>query len=559
VNTAWRPLLRPHGLLIVLAIFFALASMTVGTVMVLNDLRDMRADVEGDTRATVQLLDEHVNRLLDNAELMVLRVADRVVDQGLIAAVGLSGNRASLTAMRRDTPYVANIYLVDPAGRVVYDAEGFHPPGTSFADQAWVKAVRAEGATDTYVGPAIFDDAARRVAFPVARRVTDATGALLGFVAVLVDTNSFKALYQRVEIGQALVLGVARLDGSVLVRQPSRPEETGRPVSGTNLFEHLSRAAEDTFRGQSPHDQMLRVVAYRTLAGRNLIAWAGVSEEDALDAWRRRSTRVAMVVGGVMLVLLTVIVLLGRQVSREHKAAVELACLNRDLERSNADLEQFAYVASHDLKEPLRNIASYVQLLERRYRGRLDPDADAFIGYTVEGVRRMQAIINELLAYSRIGTGQLTLAPVQAGALVSSALAHLKSVIAEAQAVVEVKGPLPVVQADATQLGSLFQNLIANALKYRRDDVRAEVLIGCEDRGSLYAFYVRDNGIGIDQQYHRQIFDLFKRLHSRDSYGGTGIGLAICQRVVERHGGRIWVESEAGRGSTFWFTLPKRG
>jgi light-regulated signal transduction histidine kinase (bacteriophytochrome) len=147
--------------------------------------------------------------------------------------------------------------------------------------------------------------------------------------------------------------------------------------------------------------------------------------------------------------------------------------------------------------------------------------------------------------------------PVQAGALVSTALAHLKGVISEAQAAVEVRGPLPVVEADSGQIGSLFQNLIANALKYRRDDVRSEVVIGCEDRGALWAFYIKDNGIGIDPQYHRQIFDLFKRLHPRDRFPGTGIGLAICQRVVERHGGKIWVESAAGKGSTFWFSLPK--
>jgi light-regulated signal transduction histidine kinase (bacteriophytochrome) len=260
----------------------------------------------------------------------------------------------------------------------------------------------------------------------------------------------------------------------------------------------------------------------------------------------------------VLAAVLGLTALLLRELNREERASAELVNLNRDLERSNADLEQFAYVASHDLKEPLRNIASYVQLLQRRYQGRLDPDADAFIGYTVDGVRRMQSIINELLAYSRIGTGQLTLVPVQAGILVSTALAHLKGVIAEAQAVVEVKGPLPVVEADAAQLGSLFQNLIGNALKYRRDDARPEVVVGCEDRGDRWEFFVQDNGIGIDQQYHRQIFDLFKRLHPRDRYPGSGIGLAICQRVVERHGGRIWVESQAGKGSTFWFSLPKR-
>ncbi|HSV28830.1 MAG TPA: ATP-binding protein [Candidatus Omnitrophota bacterium] len=263
---------------------------------------------------------------------------------------------------------------------------------------------------------------------------------------------------------------------------------------------------------------------------------------------------VAVVAVGLMAAL---VVMLLRQWRHERGAARDLAELNRELERSNADLEQFAYVASHDLKEPLRNISSYVQLLQRRYQGKLDPDADAFIGYTVEGVRRMQAIIHELLAYSRIGTGTLNLQPIQAGAAVSSALAQLKTVIAEAQAAVEIKGPLPVVMADSVQLASLFQNLIGNGIKYRRPEVRPEVTVGVEDKGAHWAFFVRDNGIGIESQYHAQIFELFKRLHPRGHYQGTGIGLSVCKRVVERHGGQIWVDSQAGFGSTFWFTLPK--
>lgn len=278
----------------------------------------------------------------------------------------------------------------------------------------------------------------------------------------------------------------------------------------------------------------------------------------AFDAWMARSLRLAGLVLAGLGVVAALAWVMARELAQARRTAATLSALNRDLERSNTDLEQFAYIASHDLKEPLRNIASYVQLLQRRYAGRLDGDADAFIGYTVDGVRRMQAIITELLAYSRIGTGHLTLVPVQAGALVSSALASLKSVITDAQAAVEVHGQLPVVEADAALLGSLFQNLIGNGLKYRRDDVRPEITVGCRDQGAEWAFWVRDNGIGIEPEYHQQIFHLFKRLHPRDRYHGTGIGLTICQRVVERHGGRIWVESEPGKGSTFWFTLPKR-
>ncbi|MEW5727150.1 MAG: ATP-binding protein, partial [Pseudomonadota bacterium] len=354
-------------------------------------------------------------------------------------------------------------------------------------------------------------------------------------------------------------LGIHALDGATVARQPLRAEDLspGATRDAPLFAGHLDRAPVGTFREPARSGGVPRVVSYRLVEPRRLVVWVAAAAEEDVVLWRQRAVRVAVLVAAGLVVMASLTVLLVRELTRQRKAAQALEVLNQDLERSNADLEQFAYIASHDLKEPLRNIASYVQLLQRRYEGKLDPDADAFIGYTVDGVRRMQAIINELLAYSRVGTGKLVLAQIQAGAAVSTALAQLKTVIAEAQAAVEVKGPLPVVSADPPQLASLFQNLIGNGVKYRRPDVRPEVTIGAVDQGPEWAFYVADNGIGIEPQYHDQIFDLFKRLHARDRYGGTGIGLATCKRVVGRHGGRIWVESVPGQGSTFWFTLPK--
>jgi len=540
-----------------MAVFYAVVSGAVGGLVISTDRDETQNAVESRVSAVTQLLDEHANRTLDAAELVVDRVADRAAEIGLLATAGTPASRALISGMLEAAPYLGNIYLVDNSGRLVLDARGFHPSGSSFAERDWVKGLRGDGA-QSVVGQVSFDDASRTFTFAVARRITDHSGKWIGIAAALVDVDYFKRFYQKLDIGPSPALGIYRLDGAALVRQPLKMEDIGRNFASSALFTtHLPENPIGIYRGRSPYDAVERVVSYRLLHGRKLVVWVGVDEVEALDGWRARTLRslTLMLAGfGVMAGLTWVLV---GELARERRASAELGSLNRDLARSNADLEQFAYIASHDLKEPLRNIASYVQLLQRRYQGKLDPDADAFIGYTVEGVRRMQAIISELLAYSRIGTGQLHLVPVQAGALVSTALAHLKGVISEAQAAVEVRGPLPVVEADSGQLGSLFQNLIGNALKYRRDDVRTEVVVGCEDRGALWAFYVKDNGIGIDPQYHSQIFDLFKRLHPRDRFPGTGIGLAVCQRVVERHGGRIWVESQAGKGSTFWFSLPK--
>jgi signal transduction histidine kinase len=225
------------------------------------------------------------------------------------------------------------------------------------------------------------------------------------------------------------------------------------------------------------------------------------------------------------------------------------------LEEQNAELEQFAYVASHDLQEPLRIVISYVQLLSRRYEGQLDEDADLFIKYIVEGALRMKDLISGLLDYSRLGRRGQPFAFTACEGVLTRVLANLQVAIEERGAEIR-HTPLPVVWGDAMQLGQLFQNLLSNAIKFC--DGRPQVDIGARQEGEEWLFWVRDNGIGLDLQYAERIFAIFQRLHTIEEYPGTGIGLAICKKIVERHNGRLWVESETGQGSTFFFTLPAR-
>ncbi len=245
-------------------------------------------------------------------------------------------------------------------------------------------------------------------------------------------------------------------------------------------------------------------------------------------------------------------------ITQQKQAEEALARRTQDLVRSNEELERFAYVASHDLQEPLRMVSSYLQLIERRYTQVLDQDGKEFIRFAVDGAARMKGLINDLLAYSRVGTRGKAFAPVDLNQTLADVLQNLQMAVEEAGAQIE-SAPLPVVMADDRQMEQLFQNLIANAIKFRRPGVAPQIVIACEEKDQEYLFTVKDNGIGIEPAYLKKIFVLFQRLHTQQEYPGSGIGLAISQRIVERHGGRIWVESVPGEGSSLFFTIPRSG
>jgi light-regulated signal transduction histidine kinase (bacteriophytochrome) len=259
----------------------------------------------------------------------------------------------------------------------------------------------------------------------------------------------------------------------------------------------------------------------------------------------------------------TVGIQIGQFIARMHAEAAlreandELERQAQELMRSNAELQQFAYVASHDLQEPLRMISSYTQLIMRRYGDRLDKEAREFMDYVVDGAGRMKQLIEDILAYSRVGTRGREFRKAQSGNALKKALINLRGSIEAAGATV-THDALPEVEADEPQLAQLFQNLIGNALKFKGNEA-PRVHVSIAELPNAWEFSIQDNGIGIDAQYFDRIFMVFQRLHSKGEYDGTGIGLAICKKVVDRHGGRIRVESEPGRGSTFFFTLPRRG
>ncbi len=285
--------------------------------------------------------------------------------------------------------------------------------------------------------------------------------------------------------------------------------------------------------------------------------------EGRMDLWLDVSAD-PLYLAGRLHVLLSMNNITARKVAEEclrasrrqlEQANEYLAQTARELARSNEDLQQFAYVASHDLQEPLRMVNGFLKLLDERYKGQLDDQARQYVNFAVEGTTRMSHLVRDLLEYSGVDRRGKKLEPTNAELALQGALANLRGAIQEAGAAV-TNEPLPTIRSDATQLMQLLQNLIGNAVKFRREDCPCKTHVGAKRDGDNWIFSVSDNGIGMEPQHLDRIFVIFQRLHTRDKYSGTGIGLAICKKIVERHSGRIWVESTPGQGSTFYFTLP---
>jgi light-regulated signal transduction histidine kinase (bacteriophytochrome) len=266
-----------------------------------------------------------------------------------------------------------------------------------------------------------------------------------------------------------------------------------------------------------------------------------------------------LLVGGVFAVLLAFTLFWNRRLTREIERRKKVEEQNRlyteELALSNVDLQQFAYVASHDLQEPLRMISGYLQLIERRYKDKLDDDANTFIHYAVDGANRLQALIGGLLEFSRVRTHGKVFAAVDIGAVLDGVCRDLQPLIVESGATVFYER-MPIITGDEAQSTRLLQNLLQNALKFRKEGIPPKIDISVVTTVEHHLFCVKDNGIGIEPQYFERIFTIFQRLHTREEYPGTGIGLSICKRIVERHGGSIWLESTPGTGTSFYFSIP---
>jgi len=496
----------------------------------------------------------------------------------------------------------------DFVGKEVHD---LYPQSPAVADKhfAMDQDLWRNSGSQNYEIPVVTRDGRTRHTIYYKATFTQEGGEVAGLIGAIIDITARKEAEQ----GQAIEYAVTRLLAEAHTVEEAMPVVIRRLCEGLGYSygarwvhepkEHILRSVE-SWAENDPGIEAFRAMSTQRIetkpdspGGLNRRVWItgepvwmpDVAKEDKLarrgDATRaglRSAFAFPILVGGefygvmeffsrevrprderVIEIAQTAGIQIGQFIARMQAEAAlrdandELERQARELMRSNAELQQFAYVASHDLQEPLRMISSYTQLLQRRYGDRFDKEAREFMDFVVDGATRMKQLIEDILAYSRIGTRGRDFKTVQSEAAFRKAVVNLRGSI-EARGATVTSDALPEVEADEAQLAQLFQNLIGNALKFAGEQP-PKVHVSAADRGDACEFAVRDNGIGIDPQYFERIFMVFQRLHGKSEYPGTGIGLAICKKVVDRHGGRIRVESQPGQGSTFYFTLPRKG
>lgn len=467
--------------------------------------------------------------------------------------------------------YYSWLGLTDATGHLIASTDQPLPQGTVETIPEWHTILQREPVRllfDLFDADSHEPGGGPSVGF--AAPIRDSTESFQGVVASRVPIDRLKPILEqesRLREGKDDIHDWLLLDqkGTIVIEKlpPNSPGETNRPLLRSSALAMADPnpgfVEEMDERRQVPVlTGYARTKGYDSFRG---FDWIVLIRVDRAQAYAPID-RLVWTVGGIGLLVTVPLTGFGIWASwklgREHRnvmtARQDLEHSVKELARSNAELQQFAYVASHDLQEPLRMVSSYTQLLAKRYRGRLDADADDFIGFAVDGAARMQKLIQDLLAYSRVGTRNLERQAVSMDSVLEYATDMLQLVIKGTDAAVTHES-LPSIKVDERQMTQLFQNLISNAIKFRGQEP-PRIHVSATRLDGEWLFSVHDNGIGIEPQYADRIFVIFQRLHNRDDYPGTGIGLAICKKIVERHGGRIWMESEPGKGSTFFFTVP---
>lgn len=452
---------------------------------------------------------------------------------------------------------VTSYHLFDVQGNAVLGAARESAQNDfNVADRKWFQTLRTKPGQDAVLSEVVVSKSTGLPGMVFAHAIRGPDGSFRGALGAHMELGWFQALIDHLEIGrEGLVTLRHRDDARLIVRRPRVEAEVNANRSGL-LDLHMSDVSSAQGQFRSAIDGIERIYAFRGLDQYPLAVVVAVSPADYLRAWKAQTIVTVL----VALLLGAVQVTAYRRLSRAYRSSVSLARelerANTNLERSNAELEEFAYVASHDLQTPLRNISCFSQLLARRAADRLDGECAEFLGFITGNAKRMSELILDLLTYARVSRQQAAPEPEPVAEAIAQTLKDVEADIAACGAVVTV-GPLPAVPVSRSHLESLFGNLLSNSLKYRSPERRLEISItATATKRGMWEFAVSDNGIGIEPEYWEKIFAIFQRLHTEDKYEGSGIGLALCRRIVHHWGGEIWVTSEPGTGSIFHFTLP---
>lgn len=465
--------------------------------------------------------------------------------------------RATMEQSLRGFDAVLNYRVIDINGDAVLGVGRAAPEAKlNVADRRWFQVLSQNPDRDFVLSEVLISRASGKAGIALARPVRDPEQGFAGAVIAYIDLDWLQSLIEQLDIGeQGLVTLRLRESAQLVLRRPQVVEQLNESNTGLMaLYQSPATRADGEF--VSAIDNLERLYAFRSLPHFPLAVVVALSRSHYLDTWHGQALMTGILALFLTAIQLTVYRRLNQAYGDTVAMATELQRSNLNLERSNAELEEFAYIASHDLQTPLRNIASFSQLLERRYHGQLDEDGRDFIDFIVTNATRMSGLIQDLLAYARISRTDSQTPPIDSGIVLEQVLADLKPQITATEAHIN-RGRLPWVTTSPHQLSSLFTNLIENALKYHQPDRPPQIGIFAEPgEGGFWHFRVSDNGIGIAREHWQQIFAIFQRLHTVDAYPGNGVGLALCRRIVHRWGGTIWVESVPGEGSTFHFTAP---
>jgi|AGTN01.3.fsa_nt_gi Bacteriophytochrome (light-regulated signal transduction histidine kinase) len=545
------------GILVPATLLF-LAAATIALVWTLH-AAEIRREQERAHRTTsvrlesvTQALAEQTERTLTGINVAILYLRDAWLD----------GPEAFEQAIASVTPVVMaegnfGVVVSDADGQAIYSSFSGSQGPANYADRDYFQAQREAADDSLFAGKPVMGRVSNRMIVPFSRKIVDARGRFAGVVAVTVPPEELIRIDEHMNMGPRAGVSVVGTDRVIRAASARMPGLGAVPVVGAQVppDRPYFSADQGVFTATGSADGEARLFAFRRLKHFPLVVVATETLSDVAGtlATRRRELLAlsALATGAIALFALTVAGLF-RALAQRNRSLIEKS---QALERSNNDLEQFAFVASHDLREPLRMVSSFMGLLERRLHGSLDDENRDYLAFARDGAMRMDQMVLDLLEYSRIGRERPPLQPVPLGKVVEQARHTLGAALEDVKGEIRAEGPLPTVAGDGAELGRLFQNLLGNALKYAATDRPPVVSVSARRDGEFWRLAVSDNGIGIAPEHFDKIFGVFQRLHTRDKYAGTGIGLAICKKVVEQHGGRIWVDSREGEGTTVFFTL----